>query len=60
MANFKHWRGVRFPQPAGAPLVSSDVLVETFEEGELMNRYLQAETPINKRLAGELHIRIEI
>jgi hypothetical protein len=52
--NFRYWSGVRFPKPAGARLVSSDVLVETFEEGELITRYMNAETPgrYNKKLAG--------
>lgn len=54
-ANFRYWNGVRFPRPAAAPLVSSDVLVETFEEGELITRYMETETPgrYNKKLAGE-------
>lgn len=51
--NFRYWNGVAFPKPAGAPLVSSDVLVETFEEGELITKYMH-DTPgrYNKKLAG--------
>ena len=51
--NFRTWNGVSFPQPADAPLVSQEVLVETFEEGEHISSYVG--TPggkYNKKLAG--------
>lgn len=38
--NFRRMRGVSFPEPI-YPLVSPSVLVETFEEGESMARYLE-------------------
>jgi hypothetical protein len=38
-------------QPADAPLVSSEVLVETFEEGELISSYVGTTGPHNKKLA---------
>ncbi|KAL4448975.1 hypothetical protein ABPG77_007692 [Micractinium sp. CCAP 211/92] len=49
--NFRHWSGVSFPQPADAPLVSSEVLVETFEEGELISKYVGTEWKYNRKLA---------
>ncbi|KAL6769703.1 hypothetical protein ACKKBG_A32035 [Auxenochlorella protothecoides x Auxenochlorella symbiontica] len=52
-ANFSGWRGVRFPLPAGPGLVAPDVLVETFEGGQLIARFLETEgARFNKRLAG--------
>lgn len=51
-ANFKWWRGVRFPRPAASPLVAEDVLVESFELGDTINNYIGADTPHNRRLAG--------
>lgn len=51
-ANFKSWHGVSFPQPADAPLVSEEVLVETFEEGTHISRYVDAPGgKYNKKLA---------
>ncbi|KAI3430417.1 hypothetical protein D9Q98_005012 [Chlorella vulgaris] len=49
--NFRHWRGVSFPQPAAPPLVSSEVLVETFEEGELISKYIGTDLKYNRKLA---------
>ncbi|PSC73099.1 putative serine threonine-kinase abkC [Micractinium conductrix] len=49
--NFRHWTGVSFPQPADAPLVSSEVLVETFEEGELVSTYIGTQGKHNRKLA---------
>jgi aarF domain-containing kinase len=49
--NFKWWSGVRFPLPAAPSLVASDVLVESFEEGEHISKYLNTEYAHNKRLA---------
>lgn len=49
--NFKWWSGVRFPLPASAPLIASDVLVESFEEGEHITKYLGTDGVHNKRLA---------
>jgi aarF domain-containing kinase len=49
--NFKWWSGVRFPLPAAPSLVASDVLVESFEEGEHISKYLNSEYIHNKRLA---------
>lgn len=37
--NFRHVRHVRFPFPI-YPLVAPEVLVETFEEGEGISRYV--------------------
>jgi aarF domain-containing kinase len=50
-SNFRYWSGVTFPQPADAPLVSSEVLVETFEEGELISKYVGTDWKYNKQLA---------
>jgi aarF domain-containing kinase len=50
--NFKWWSGVRFPLPAAPSLVASDVLVESFEEGEHISKYLNTEYAHNKRLAS--------
>ena len=50
--NFKWWNGVRFPLPAAPSLVASDVLVESFEEGEHISKYIGKEGPHNKRLAN--------
>lgn len=49
--NFKWWNGVRFPLPAAPPLVTSDVLVESFEEGDHISSYLGTDGAHNKRLA---------
>lgn len=49
--NFKWWSGVRFPLPASPSLVTSDVLVESFEEGEHISKYLNTDYAHNKRLA---------
>lgn len=35
--NFRLWRSVSFPTPI-YPLVSADVLVESFEDGDLISR----------------------
>jgi aarF domain-containing kinase len=37
--NFRKWRNLSFPKPI-FPLVSEDVLVETFEEGRLISNYV--------------------
>ncbi|KAK2080009.1 hypothetical protein QBZ16_002404 [Prototheca wickerhamii] len=60
--NFSGWRGVRFPLPAGPALAAPEALVESFEEGELISRYIsqgdadEAATPVvawvKRRLAG--------
>lgn len=50
--NFRKTRHVDFPQPL-YPLVSPDVLVETFEEGRHITTYIQSEhNPHNHRLAA--------
>lgn len=49
--NFRWWWGVQFPMPAAPAMVSSTVLVETFEEGEHISKYVGTEYPFNKRLA---------
>jgi aarF domain-containing kinase len=52
-ANFRWWRGVRFPRPAAPPLVAPGVLVETFEEGEHISAYVAApDGRHSKTLAG--------
>jgi hypothetical protein len=38
-------------QPAAPPLVSSEVLVETFEEGELISKYIGTDLKYNRKLA---------
>lgn len=38
--NFKRWRSVGFPQPLG-PLISEAVLVESFEEGDLISHLVR-------------------
>ncbi|KAK9836261.1 hypothetical protein WJX81_000321 [Elliptochloris bilobata] len=50
--NFRHSRYVTFPYPV-YPLVSDEVLVETFEEGEGISRYVEAgpKSAFNSRLA---------
>ncbi|XP_035424460.1 uncharacterized aarF domain-containing protein kinase 2 [Cygnus atratus] len=50
--NFLHVDFVKFPTPV-RPLVTTDVLVETFEESEPISRYLHAEvaTELRQRLA---------
>jgi aarF domain-containing kinase len=50
--NFKWWSGVRFPLPAAEPLVASDVLVESFEEGDHISTFLERSSKHNKVLAG--------
>lgn len=40
--NFRHQRHVRFPFPI-YPLVAPEVLVETYEEGEGISRYVAEE-----------------
>lgn len=49
--NFKWWSGVRFPLPAARPMVASDVLVESFEEGDHISSYVGTECRHNKKLA---------
>lgn len=49
--NFRWWWGVQFPVPAAPAMVTSNVLVETFEEGEHISKYVGTEYPFNKRLA---------
>jgi len=49
--NFRWWNNVRFPLPAAPSLVASDVLVESFEEGEHISKYLNTQYEHNKRLA---------
>jgi len=49
--NFKWWSGVRFPLPAARPLVASDVLVESFEEGRHISHYVGTPGRHNKKLA---------
>lgn len=50
--NFRSWHSVTFPHPADAPLVSQEVLVETFEEGEHISRYVgEPGGKYNKKLA---------
>ena len=39
------------PQPAASPLVHSEALVETFEEGELISKYVGTTGQYNKKLA---------
>eukprot|EP00201_Polytomella_parva_P013490 CAMPEP_0175061018 /NCGR_PEP_ID=MMETSP0052_2-20121109/13355_1 /TAXON_ID=51329 ORGANISM="Polytomella parva, Strain SAG 63-3" /NCGR_SAMPLE_ID=MMETSP0052_2 /ASSEMBLY_ACC=CAM_ASM_000194 /LENGTH=425 /DNA_ID=CAMNT_0016326833 /DNA_START=703 /DNA_END=1980 /DNA_ORIENTATION=- len=48
--NFKAWSNVDFPRPI-FPLVSTDVLVESFEEGCLISRYVRQQHPYNRVLA---------
>ena len=50
--NFRHSRHVRFPFPI-YPLVAPEVLVETFEEGEGISRYVadQQRSAFNSRRA---------
>ncbi|PNW77308.1 hypothetical protein CHLRE_10g430800v5 [Chlamydomonas reinhardtii] len=49
-ANFRAWSHVRFPVPL-YPLVSTDVLVESFEEGDLITRYVRSPHRHNAMLA---------
>ncbi|KAM6203068.1 putative aarF domain-containing protein kinase 2 [Rhynchocyon petersi] len=56
--NFQNVGGVRFPTPL-RPLVSRDVLVETFEESVPVSRYQQTEVPEElKRQIAQLGIRM--
>ncbi|XP_065022274.1 uncharacterized protein LOC135648469 [Musa acuminata AAA Group] len=51
--NFRRWRDVSFPRPL-YPLVHPSVLVETFEQGESVSRYideLEGNTRIKRDLA---------
>ena len=48
--NFKWWRQVRFPLPA-IGMVTEDVLVETFENGDHISSYIGRESPYNHKLA---------
>ncbi|KAG2497982.1 hypothetical protein HYH03_004241 [Edaphochlamys debaryana] len=49
-ANFRAWSNVRFPVPL-FPLVTADVLVESFEEGDLISRYVRQPHRHNALLA---------
>lgn len=49
--DFKWWSSVKFPLPAGPPLVAPDLLVESFEPGEHISKYLNTEGEHNRRLA---------
>jgi len=42
--NFRRWRSVSFPRPL-YPLVHPEVLVETFEGGESVARYVDRNAP---------------
>ncbi|KXZ42332.1 hypothetical protein GPECTOR_160g114 [Gonium pectorale] len=48
--NFRAWGNVRFPVPL-YPLVGSDVLVESYEEGDLISRYVRSPHRHNTMLA---------
>ncbi|GBG80440.1 hypothetical protein CBR_g30904 [Chara braunii] len=50
--NFRHWKDVSFPKPV-YPLVHPAVLVETFEQGESVARYVEKSerSSINSTLA---------
>jgi len=49
--NFRHTEHVRFPVPI-YPLVSTDVLVETYEEGDHITDYIKSQhNPYNHRLS---------
>ncbi len=49
--NFRLWRNVSFPTPIPG-LVSSDVLVETFEEGVLISKFVKGvSTKYNDKIA---------
>ena len=50
--NFRWWSGVRFPLPASSCMIASNVLIESFEEGEHISEYLGRKCPHNKILAG--------
>jgi predicted unusual protein kinase regulating ubiquinone biosynthesis (AarF/ABC1/UbiB family) len=56
--NFRRWRRVRFPAPH-YPLVSPEVLVESFEEGALMNGLVRASADTRAEVAAERLRRIE-
>lgn len=49
--NFRWWWGVRFPLPAAPTMVTEDVLVESFEEGDHISSYVGTEFVHNKKLA---------
>ncbi|EFJ44870.1 hypothetical protein VOLCADRAFT_106245 [Volvox carteri f. nagariensis] len=49
-ANFRSWGNVKFPLPL-FPLVTPDVLVESFEEGDLITRYVRNPHRHNAMLA---------
>ncbi|GFR41310.1 hypothetical protein Agub_g1990 [Astrephomene gubernaculifera] len=49
-ANFRAWGNVRFPVPL-YPLVSQDVLVESYEDGDLIMRYVRSPHRHNAMLA---------
>lgn len=48
--NFASWGNVTFPQPL-YPLVAPSVLVESFEEGQLISRYVRTPGRLNVSLA---------
>lgn len=49
-ANFRSWTNVAFPRPL-RPFVAPDVLVESFEEGKLISRYVRSKHRHNEVLA---------
>ncbi|XP_074570315.1 uncharacterized protein LOC141826895 [Curcuma longa] len=51
--NFRRWKDVSFPQPL-YPLVHPSVLVETFEKGENVSRYIDDEYDGNSRIKQDL------
>ncbi|XP_042429224.1 uncharacterized aarF domain-containing protein kinase 2-like [Zingiber officinale] len=51
--NFRRWKDVSFPQPL-YPLVHPSVLVETFEKGENVSRYIDDEYDGNSRIKRDL------
>lgn len=51
--NFRRWRNVKFPTPL-YPLVRPDVLVESFEHGNVIKRYVKSDSPAQEKLAEEI------
>ncbi|KAL3851262.1 hypothetical protein ACJIZ3_013144 [Penstemon smallii] len=51
--NFRSWKDVSFPKPV-YPLVHPAVLVETFEHGESVSRYVDDELQVSERIKSAL------